>query len=217
MRLKSSLEYYIHFSECLVSKRLEVAQTRERFFHAEDRIFRGKLSFESEKRRFYSFENCWIVKFIPHSLFTRLRYLWKFVFPYLHYLTRSNLNRKIFCPLHIALSIFRNIYFCVVCAFYARLYLQIFHKRINILQPSHQFPKRLYSANKIIILHAWFRSALNWRSVTTISASKRAITASILILSRRLPPGRELVNASDTEFRVTTGSCHRDGTPAAIS
>lgn len=44
MRLKSLLEYYIHFSECLVSKRLEVAQTRERIFHVEDRIFRGKLS-----------------------------------------------------------------------------------------------------------------------------------------------------------------------------
>lgn len=81
----------------------------------------------------------------------------------------------------------------------------------------HKYSKRLYSANKIIILHAWFQSALNWRSVTTTSASKRAITASILIPSRRLPPGRELVNASDTEFRVTTGSCHRDGTPATIS
>lgn len=83
-------------SECLVSKRLEVAQTRERFFHVEDRIFRGKLSFESEKRRFYSFENCWIVKFIPHSLFTRLRYLWKFVFPYLNYLQDRTWTEKYF-------------------------------------------------------------------------------------------------------------------------
>lgn len=39
--------------------------------------------------------------------------------------------------------------------------------------------------------------------MTTIAASKRAVTTSILIPSP--PPGRELVNASDTEFRIATG------------